>query len=123
MRVAWKHLERPASRGLPVAIVLNRASLGDAGDPRGSAALAQRREARGEAAIHTGREQPLNDSRLALPRHCADWRVPEWTRCRGTRRYRTPRLLSGCRSPSSLEETTRALEAEATQPRVRGGLR
>ena len=109
--VAWKHLEEAASRGLPVAIVLNRVPAGATQEIREDlAALAQRRGL-GEVAIHTVEEQPLNDSRLP-----AEAIAPIGAYLEGIGRDAEERAaivrrsLSGAVA-SSLEETTRALEA------------
>ena len=109
--VAWKHLEEAASRGLPVAIVLNRVPAGATQEIREDlAALAQRRGL-GEVAIHTVEEQPLNDSRLP-----AEAIAPIGAYLEGIGRNAEERAaivrrsLSGAVA-SSLEETTRALEA------------
>lgn len=64
--VAWKHLEDAASRGLRVAIVLNRVPAGAADEIRADlGALAQRRGL-GDVPIMTIDEQPLTDGRLPL---------------------------------------------------------
>lgn len=64
--VAWKHLEDAASRGLRVAIVLNRVPAGTAGEIRADlAGLAQRRGL-GDVPIMTIDEQPLTDGRLPV---------------------------------------------------------
>ena len=64
--VAWKHLEDAASRGLRVAIVLNRVPAGAAGEIRADlAGLAQRRGL-GDVPIMTIDEQPLTDGRLPV---------------------------------------------------------
>ena len=109
--VAWKHLEEAASRGLRVAIVLNRIPAGATQEIREDlAALAQRRGL-GEVAIHTVEEQPLTDSRLP-----AEAIAPIGAYLEGIGRDAEERAaivrrsLSGAVA-SSLEETTRALEA------------
>ena len=64
--VAWKHLEDAASRGLRVAIVLNRVPAGAAGEIRADlAGLAQSRGL-GDVPIMTIDEQPLTDGRLPV---------------------------------------------------------
>ena len=64
--VAWKHLEDAASRGLRVAIVLNRVPAGAADEIRADlGALAQRRGL-GDVPIMTIDEQPLTDGRLPV---------------------------------------------------------
>ena len=64
--VAWKHLEDAASRGLRVAIVLNRVPAGAAQEISADlAALAQRRGL-GDVPIMTIDEQPLTDGRLPI---------------------------------------------------------
>lgn len=64
--VAWRHLEDAASRGLRVAIVLNRVPAGAADEIHADlAALAQRRGL-GDVPIMTIDEQPLTEGRLPV---------------------------------------------------------
>ena len=62
--VAWKHLEEAGSRGLRVAIVLNRVPVGAAEEVREDLASLARQRGLGEVMIVTVEEQPLTDGRL-----------------------------------------------------------
>ena len=64
--VAWKHLEDAASRGLRVAIVLNRVPAGAADEIRADLASLAQRRGLGDVPIMTIDEQPLTDGRLPI---------------------------------------------------------
>ena len=116
--VAWKHLEEAASRGLRIAVVLNRVPAGAAQEIREDlAALAQRRGL-GEVTIHIVEEQPLSDGRLPVQAIAPigaylegiGWDAEE-------RAAIVRRSLSGAVS-SSLEEASRSLEAARERHRA-----
>lgn len=116
--VAWKHLEEAASRGLRIAVVLNRVPAGAAQEIREDlAALAQRRGL-GEVTIHIVEEQPLSDGRLPVQAI-----VPIGAYLEGIGRDAEERAaivrrsLSGAVS-SSLEEASRSLEAARERHRA-----
>lgn len=64
--VAWKHLEEAGSRGLRVAIVLNRVPVGAAEEVREDLASLARQRGLGEVMIVTVEEQPLTEGRLPV---------------------------------------------------------
>lgn len=109
--VAWKHLEEAASRGLRIAVVLNRMPAGAAQEIREDlAALAQRRGL-GEVTIHIVEEQPLSDGRLPVQAIAPIGAYLEGIgRDAEERAAIVRRSLSGAVS-SSLEEASRSLEA------------
>ncbi len=109
--VAWKHLEEAASRGLRIAVVLNRVPAGAAQEIREDlAALAQRRGL-GEVTIHIVEEQPLSDGRLPVQAIAPIGAYLEGIgRDAEERAAIVRRSLSGAVS-SSLEEASRSLEA------------
>lgn len=109
--VAWRHLEDAASRGLRVAIVLNRVPAGAADEIHADlAALAQRRGL-GEVMIVTVEEQPLTDGRLPAAAIAPIGAYLESIgRDAQERAAIVRRSLSGAVS-SSLQETAHALEA------------
>ena len=94
--VAWKHLEEAASRKLRVAIVLNRVPAGATQEIREDLAALARRRGLGEVAIYTVEEIGAY--------------LEEIGRDFEERAAIVRRSLSGAVA-SSLEETTRALEA------------
>ena len=109
--VAWKHLEEAASRKLRVAIVLNRVPAGATQEIREDLAALARRRGLGEVAIYTVEEQPLSDSRLPTEAIAPIGAyLEEIGRDFEERAAIVRRSLSGAVA-SSLEETTRALEA------------
>ena len=64
--VTWKHLEEAGSRGLRVAIVLNRVPVGAAEEVREDLASLARQRGLGEVMIVTVEEQPLTEGRLPV---------------------------------------------------------
>lgn len=109
--VAWRHLEDAASRGLRVAIVLNRVPAGAADEIHADlAALAQRRGL-GDVPIMTIDEQPLTEGRLPVEAVAPIGSFLESIgRDAAERAAIVRRSLSGAVS-SSLQETAHALEA------------
>ena len=105
------HDRGPLRRGWRVAIVLNRVPAGAAQEIREDLAALARRRGLGEVAIHTVEEQPLSEGRLP-----AEAIAPIGSYLEGIGRDTEERAaivrrsLSGAVA-SSLEETTRALEA------------
>lgn len=116
--VAWKHLEEAASRGLRIAVVLNRVPAGAAQEIREDlAALAQRRGL-GEVTIHIVEEQPLSDGRLPVQAIAPIGAYLEGIgRDAEERAAIVRRSLSGAVS-SSLEEASRSLEAARERHRA-----
>ena len=116
--VAWKHLEEAASRGLRIAVVLNRVPAGAAQEIREDlAALAQRRGL-GEVTIHIVEEQPLSDGRLPVRAIAPIGAYLEGIgRDAEERAAIVRRSLSGAVS-SSLEEASRSLEAARERHRA-----
>ena len=116
--VAWKHLEEAASRGLRIAVVLNRVPAGAAQEIREDlAALAQRRGL-GEVTIHIVEEQPLSDGRLPVQAIAPIGAYLEGIgRDAEERAAIVRRSLSGAVS-SSLEEASRSLEAACERYRA-----
>lgn len=116
--VAWKHLEEAASRGLRIAVVLNRVPAGAEQEIREDlAALAQRRGL-GEVTIYTVEEQPLSDGRLPVQAIAPIGAYLEGIgRDAEERAAIVRRSLSGAVA-SSLEEASRSLEAARERHRA-----
>lgn len=116
--VAWKHLEEAASRGLRIAVVLNRVPAGAEQEIREDlAALAQRRGL-GEVTIYTVEEQPLIDGRLPVQAIAPIGAYLEGIgRDAEERAAIVRRSLSGAVA-SSLEEASRSLEAARERHRA-----
>lgn len=116
--VAWKHLEEAASRGLRIAVVLNRVPAGATQEIREDlAALAQRRGL-GEVTIHTVAEQPLSDGRLPVQAIAPIGAYLEGIgRDAEERAAIVRRSMSGAVT-SSLEEASRSLEAARERHRA-----
>ena len=116
--VAWKHLEEAASRGLRIAVVLNRVPAGAEQEIREDlAALAQRRGL-GEVTIYTVEEQPLIDGRLPVQAIAPiDAYLEGIGRDAEERAAIVRRSLSGAVA-SSLEEASRSLEAARERHRA-----
>lgn len=109
--VAWKHLEEAGSRGLRVAIVLNRVPVGAAEEVREDLASLARQRGLGEVMIVTVEEQPLTDGRLPAAAIAPIGAYLESIgRDAQERAAIVRRSLSGAVS-SSLQETAHALEA------------
>ena len=109
--VAWKHLEEAGSRGLRVAIVLNRVPVGAAEEVREDLASLARQRGLGEVMIVTVEEQPLTDGRLpAAAISPIGAYLESIGRDAQERAAIVRRSLSGAVS-SSLQETAHALEA------------
>ena len=109
--VAWKHLEEAGSRGLRVAIVLNRVPVGAAEEVREDLASLARQRGLGEVMIVTVEEQPLTDGRLpAAAIAPIGAYLGSIGRDAQERAAIVRRSLSGAVS-SSLQETAHALEA------------
>lgn len=109
--VAWKHLEEAGSRGLRVAIVLNRVPVGAAEEVREDLASLARQRGLGEVMIVTVEEQPLTDGRLpAAAIALIGAYLESIGRDAQERAAIVRRSLSGAVS-SSLQETAHALEA------------
>ena len=109
--VAWKHLEEAGSRGLRVAIVLNRVPVGAAEEVREDLASLARQRGLGEVMIVTVEEQPLTDGRLPAAALAPIGAYLESIgRDAQERAAIVRRSLSGAVS-SSLQETAHALEA------------
>ena len=109
--VAWKHLEEAGSRGLRVAIVLNRVPVGAAEEVREDLASLARQRGLGEVMIVTVEEQPLTDGRLPAAAIAPIGAYLESIgRDAQERAAIVRRSLSGAVS-SSLQETAYALEA------------
>lgn len=109
--VAWKHLEEAGSRGLRVAIVLNRVPVGAAEEVREDLASLARQRGLGEVMIVTVEEQPLTDGRLPAAAIAPIGAYLESSgRDAQERAAIVRRSLSGAVS-SSLQETAHALEA------------
>ncbi len=109
--VAWKHLEEAGSRGLRVAIVLNRVPVGAAEEVREDLASLARQRGLGEVMIVTVEEQPLTDGRLPAAAIAPIGAYLESIgRDAQERAAIVRRSLSGAVS-SSLHETAHALEA------------
>lgn len=109
--VAWKHLEEAGSRGLRVAIVLNRVPVGAAEEVREDLASLARQRGLGEVMIVTVEEQPLTDGRLPAAAIAPIGAYLESIgRDAQERAAILRRSLSGAVS-SSLQETAHALEA------------
>lgn len=108
--VAWRHLEDAASRGLRVAIVLNRVPAGAADEIHADlAALAQRRGL-GDVPIMTIDEQPLTEGRLPVEAVAPIGSFLESIgRDAAERAAIVRRALAGAVS-SSCEESVRALD-------------
>ena len=109
--VAWKHLEEAGSRGLRVAIVLNRVPVGAAEEVREDLASLARQRGLGEVMIVTVEEQPLTDGLLPAAAIAPIGAYLESIgRDAQERAAIVRRSLSGAVS-SSLQETAHALEA------------
>lgn len=109
--VAWRHLEDAGSRGLRVAIVLNRVPVGAAEEVREDLASLARQRGLGEVMIVTVEEQPLTDGRLPAAAIAPIGAYLESIgRDAQERAAIVRRSLSGAVS-SSLQETAHALEA------------
>lgn len=109
--VAWKHLEEAGSRGLRVAIILNRVPVGAAEEVREDLASLARQRGLGEVMIVTVEEQPLTDGRLpAAAISPIGAYLESIGRDAQERAAIVRRSLSGAVS-SSLQETAHALEA------------
>lgn len=109
--VAWKHLEEAGSRGLRVAIVLNRVPVGAAEEVREDLASLARQRGLGEVMIVAVEEQPLTDGRLPAAAIAPIGAYLESIgRDAQERAAIVRRSLSGAVS-SSLQETAHALEA------------
>lgn len=109
--VAWNHLEEAGSRGLRVAIVLNRVPVGAAEEVREDLASLARQRGLGEVMIVTVEEQPLTDGRLPAAAIAPIGAYLESIgRDAQERAAIVRRSLSGAVS-SSLQETAHALEA------------
>ena len=109
--VAWRHLEEAGSRGLRVAIVLNRVPVGAAEEVREDLASLARQRGLGEVMIVTVEEQPLTDGRLPAAAIAPIGAYLESIgRDAQERAAIVRRSLSGAVS-SSLQETAHALEA------------
>ena len=109
--VAWRHLEEAGSRGLRVAIVLNRVPVGAAEEVREDLASLARQRGLGEVMIVTVEEQPLTEGRLpAAAISPIGAYLESIGRDAQERAAIVRRSLSGAVS-SSLQETAHALEA------------
>ena len=116
--VAWKHLEEAASRGLRIAVVLNRVPAGAEQEIREDLAELAQRRGLGEVTIYTVEEQPLSDGRLPVQAIAPIGAYLEGIgRDAEERAAIVRRSLSGAVA-SSLEEASRSLEAARERHRA-----
>ena len=106
--VAWKHLEEAGSRGLRVAIVLNRVPVGAAEEVREDLASLARQRGLGEVMIVTVEEQPLTDGRLPA---AAIAPIGAYLESIGRDAQERAAIVRRSLSGAVLQETAHALEA------------